>query len=96
MQQRLAATALVKSASQMAAAQPQHIRTLDTLSGESLIQAKERLLIIQPLIDFAATGQTPLCGEQIGNISSVIKHLAATQGQSERTVWNWWTAYKQC
>jgi putative transposase len=78
-----------------AVARDQAIRTLASLDDEAREQAKQRLDTIAPLITFASTGQKPLCGKEITSLSGIVKHLAASLGHSERTLWNWWNAYKQ-
>lgn len=95
MQQRLATGALVKSPGELARPRSdQPIRAMAVLDGDALAQAKERLAIIQPMVDFASSGQKPLAAQQIANLSEIVKYISATQGHSERTLWNWWTAYK--
>jgi putative transposase len=89
-------TALVKTPAQLHSPRSTHaIRTLDTLDDEARAQAQERLAIIRPAIEFASSGQKPLCDAPITSVSGIIKHIASTEGQSERTLWNWWNAYKQ-
>ncbi|HKW74855.1 MAG TPA: hypothetical protein VJN64_04960 [Terriglobales bacterium] len=73
------------------------VLTLSSLSPEAQKQAKERLEIIQPMIEFANTGQEPLWSgpsEQAATLSGIVKHIATAFNIGERTIWNWWNAYK--
>lgn len=69
------------------------LRTMASLEGAARDQAQQRLDVISPLIEFSNSGQTP-CGAQQPTVSSIVKFIATSQRQSERTIWNWWNAYK--
>lgn len=85
---------LIASPLQQAAAPPRLMRALSSLDEDSQKQARQRLDAISPIIEFVNTGQEPLCaGVRVTNISGIVKHLSATLGHSERTLWNWWNAY---
>lgn len=95
MQQRIAAGALVKAPGELAKPRgDQPIRALAALEGEALAQAKERLAIIGPMIDFVHNGQKPLAAQQITNLSEIVNHISALQGIGKSTLWNWWKAYR--
>jgi putative transposase len=74
---------------------PRVVRWFAHLDKDAQDQAKGRLAIIQPMLDFHNSGQRPLCGpgERVSSLSAIAKHVAATSGRSERTIWNWWRSY---
>lgn len=75
---------------------PHPSRTIATLAGEELHQAKERLEIIRPMIDFANSGQQPLYPDgHVTNLRGIAQRIASANRQSERTIWNWWRTWKQ-
>jgi putative transposase len=77
------------------------IRALATLDAEAKKQAEQRLEIIGPMIDFQnkTNGHKPLftvgTNHEITSLSGIVKHISATLGYGERTLWNWWNAYKE-
>jgi putative transposase len=94
---------LVKSSDHPATARPETakdegISALATLSADEKAEAERRLSVIGPLIDFENRANSPMLpfgGAQAPtSLARMVKLIGATSPYSERTLWNWWKAYK--
>ncbi|HKV94915.1 MAG TPA: hypothetical protein VJW20_20385 [Candidatus Angelobacter sp.] len=108
MEQKIAATALVPVKQSITAVpslptpkSEKVVLTLESLPPEAQAQARQRLEIIAPLIDFVnrTNGHKPVYhnaqDEKFTSLTAIVEHLAKITNYGKTSIWEWWKRYRE-